>query len=153
MQKALGAAPLPTPSLPPGFAFTPFDVAHHARAARALLNAAYARGGGDVLDFEAWWPAVESDEEYDPALCFVLTRTATSELAGFAQCWASGFVKDIGVQPDLRRRGLGRALMLEIFRAFQASGIAEVRLKVQADNPSGAPVFCRTLGMETVPLA
>jgi ribosomal protein S18 acetylase RimI-like enzyme len=93
---------------------------------------------------------VEDDAEFEPALCFTLTETATSALAGFAQCWSSGFVKDIGVRPDLRRHGLGRALMAEIFRTFQARGIGEIRLKVHADNPSGAPAFYRALGMTEV---
>ena len=105
------------------------------------------------MAFEEWWPAVEGDTEFDPALCLVLTETASGALAGFAQCWNSGFVKDIGVRPGLRRLGLGRALMAEVFRIFQARGIGEVRLKVHADNPSGAPAFYRALGMRCVPRA
>lgn len=151
MRMKLGPAPLPAPVLPACYAFTPFDAARHARPARELLNAAYAGGGGDVLAFEDWWPAVESDAEFDPALCLALTETASGAMAGFAQCWSSGFVKDIGVRPGLRRLGLGRALMTEVFRIFQARGIFEVCLKVHADNPSGAPAFYRALGMVDVP--
>ena len=153
MQIELGPAPLPAPVLPAGFAFTAFEAARHARPARDLLNAVYAPGGGDVMAFEEWWPAVEGDTEFDPALCLVLTETASGALAGFAQCWNSGFVKDIGVRPGPRPLGRGRALMAEVFRIFQARGIGEVRLKVHADNPSGAPAFYRALGMRCVPRA
>ena len=53
--------------------------------------------------------------------------------------------------PLIRGRGLGRALMQEIFARFQARGIFEVDLKVHADNPSGAAGFYQSLGM--VPVA
>ncbi|MCI4645128.1 MAG: GNAT family N-acetyltransferase [Hyphomonadaceae bacterium] len=149
MRKRLAGLEPPRP-LPGGFAFTAFDEARHARPARDLLNAVYADGGGDVLDFETWWPALKADSEFDPALCFIVTETASGTLAGFAQCWSSGFMKDIGVRADLRRLGLGKAVIAQIFAEFAARGLNEVHLKVQSDNPSGAVAFYRALGMEVV---
>jgi ribosomal protein S18 acetylase RimI-like enzyme len=138
------------PHWPDGTGPAIFEPQHHARAARDLLNIAYAAGGGDVLAFEDWWPALLADPEYRPELCFVALDAETGELAGFAQCWSLGFIKDIAIAARWRRRGLGRALMLEIFRNFQARGIYEVDLKVAADNPSRAVGFYEELGMVEV---
>ena len=135
------------PHWPEGIATTGFEPQRHARAARALLNIAYTPGGGDVLAFEAWWPALIADPEYRPDLCFIALDSGTGELAGFAQCWSLGFVKDIAIAARWRGRGLGRALMVEVFRTFQARGIFELDLKVAADNPSDAAGFYEGLGM------
>jgi ribosomal protein S18 acetylase RimI-like enzyme len=135
------------PQWPQGITAQPFEPQRHARAARALLNTAYAPGGGDVLEFETWWAALAADPEYRPDLCFVAADAATGALAGFAQCWSLGFIKDIAIASNWRGRGLGKALMLEIFASFQARGIFEVDLKMAADNPSGAARFYTALGM------
>lgn len=134
---------------PHGLALRPFGPSN-APGARALLNAAYARGGGDVAPFGPWWEALLADPEYDPDLCLVLEDTARSAVVGFAHCWTSAFVKDLAVDEALRGRGLGRGLMLRAFRLFRERGVAEVRLKVRRDNPSGAPAFYRSLGMDAV---
>jgi ribosomal protein S18 acetylase RimI-like enzyme len=138
------------PVWPDGIVAAAFEPQRHASAARALLNAAYTPGGGDVLEFEAWWPALAADPEYRPDLCVVALDAGNGELAGFAQCWSLGFIKDIAVSDAWRGRGLGQALMQEVFARFQARGIFEVDLKVHADNPSGAARFYQSLGMVTV---
>ncbi|MFW6027727.1 MAG: GNAT family N-acetyltransferase, partial [bacterium] len=71
------------------------------------------------------------------------------EMAASAHCWTTGFIKDIAVAPAYRRRGVGRALMAEIFRAFHRRGAAWVDLKVQADNHS-AIAFYEAIGMVIV---
>ena len=116
-----------------------------ARDIHALLELAYAKGGGSVPSFEAWWRALSQDSEYDPALCFPVYQE--EKLVGFAQCWTSAFVKDLVVHPDFRKRGIGRALLLHIFQVFQRWGARAVDLKVQPDNPSGAVRFYTSLGM------
>tara|TARA_R110002051_G_scaffold48299_2_gene94923 strand:- start:13438 stop:13938 length:501 start_codon:yes stop_codon:yes gene_type:complete len=150
LRKRIDPAADYVPRWPVGIEAATFDPLHHGRAARALLNDAYAPGGGDVLAFEDWWPALSADPEYRPDLCFVALDAASGELAGFAQCWSLGYIKDIAVAPARRRHGLGRALMQKIFRTFQARGIFEVDLKVAADNPSGAAGFYARLGMVEV---
>jgi len=135
------------PVWPAGITTVPFDPPRHARAARALLNDAYAPGGGDVLAFGTWWPALTADAEYRPELCFVALDSATGKLAGFAQCWSLGFIKDIAIAAPWRGRGLGRAMMEAAFHSFQALGVTEVDLKVAADNPSRAWGFYQRMGM------
>jgi len=117
--------------------------------AHALLQLAYATGGGAVGPFEDWWRLLSSDREYSPELCFPVYAGGEAIVA-FAQCWTSAFVKDFAVHPDWQRRGIGRALLLHIFCVFQKKDALAVDLKVEADN-SGAIQFYQSLGMIHVP--
>jgi ribosomal protein S18 acetylase RimI-like enzyme len=68
-------------------------------------------------------------------------------VAGVAQCWTEGFVKDLAVRPAFRGRGLGEALLHAVFAEFARRGVREVRLKVDADNPTGAVRLYERVGM------
>ena len=72
------------PPWPDGAQLRPFDPRRHASPARALLNAAYARGGGEVRDVEAWWGEISIDPEFDAALCFAVFEAHTDALIAFA---------------------------------------------------------------------
>jgi ribosomal protein S18 acetylase RimI-like enzyme len=137
------AAPIAVPAWPQRVALRPFTPGD-ARGVHALLQLAYARGGGIVEPFAGWWDTLAADSEYDPALCF--TAWSGDSLVGVAQCWTSAFVKDLAVHPEWRRRGVGKALLLTAFRAFRDRGARSVDLKVQADN-AGAIRFYEHLGM------
>jgi ribosomal protein S18 acetylase RimI-like enzyme len=116
-----------------------------APAAHALLRLAYAAGGGAVAPFEEWWNSLSNDHEYEPALCFPVYES-TVRLIGFAQCWTTAFVKDLVVHPAYQRRGIGRALLLQVSHIFAERGAKTVDLKVQRDNPT-AILFYESLGM------
>ena len=138
------------PVWPAGFglrAFSAEDAAHMHR----LMQIAYAKGGGSVGGFDAWWSAVRDDAEFDASLCFIAVD-GQGEIVGAAQCWASAFVKDLVVHPRARRRGLAEALLLTAFQAFRRRGAAHVDLKVQTDSPTGAVQLYRRLGMREVPI-
>jgi ribosomal protein S18 acetylase RimI-like enzyme len=138
-------APFPAPAFPAGIRLVPFEE-KHALAAHALLADAYARGGGGVPSrFVDWWTSMSTDEEFDPALCFV-ALDAEGVMAGFALCWTSSFVKDIAVATAHRRQGVGEALLLAVFAALKARGNEQVGLKVKIDNPSGAQRLYERLG-------
>jgi ribosomal protein S18 acetylase RimI-like enzyme len=141
--------PVPQPVWPVGIRPTAFQTEHHAQEVHALLAAAYAGGGGYVEPFPIWWSGLSADSEYDPALCLIAVDER-DEIAGVAQCWTSAFIKDLAVKSHLRRRGLGSALLLEVFRAFQKRGAAFVDLKVEANNPSGALRLYRSHGMREI---
>lgn len=142
-------APVPAPHWPEGVRLVPFET-HHAIAAHALLADAYGDGGGTVpARFVQWWHDVSTDEEYDPALCFV-AETADGSMAGFALCWTSGFLKDIAVARRYRRHGLGTALILAACGASRERGHRQLRLKVELENPSGAQQLYARLGFNPV---
>ncbi len=118
-----------------------------AREAHKLLASAYWQGGGGVPDFRRWWSQLRKDAEFDPALCFIVADA--EGIAGVAQCWTSAFVKDLAVAERARRKGLGRALMLHVFRAFAERGAWGVSLKVREEN-AGALSLYQSLGMQVV---
>lgn len=143
--------PLNEPSCrPKGTDWPDFCGQQHPEQAWFLLNEAYASGGGTIEPFGEWWPKLAADSEFDPKLCFVAIDRETSRLIGFAQCWTSGFVKDLAVAAPWRRMGLGTALLRAAFREFKSRGAHFVDLKVEASNPHGAVSFYRRLGMTAV---
>jgi ribosomal protein S18 acetylase RimI-like enzyme len=123
----------------PGFALRDIPAIH------GLLERAYARGGGSVPGLDLWWPTVAADSEFDPELC-IIAKDADGAIVGFALVWSSAFIKDLVVDPSWHRRGLGTAMLHEIFRRLAARRHPSVALKVMVDNPSGAERLYRNLG-------
>lgn len=139
--------PVEAPRWPQGFAmraFRPSDAeAHH-----ALLTQTF--DDGDDGPFEAWWPKLSGNEEYDPDLIFLVFDRG-ERLVGLAQCWTSAFLRDLAVHPEMQGRGIGEALLRHVFRTFRDRGAAHVDLKTEADN-LGAIRFYERAGMRQVPL-
>jgi ribosomal protein S18 acetylase RimI-like enzyme len=144
MRIPLGAQPA-RPVWPQGFAIAAFRP-EYAEAVHALLNGAYAKGGGSVAPFPTWWEQLQTDGEYDPELV-LLARHSGGALVGVAQCWTSAFIKDLAVAEEWRGRGLGAALLQHAFNVFWTRGAPWVGLKVDNDNPSGAERLYRQVGM------
>ena len=71
-------------------------------------------------------------------------------VVGVAQCWTSGFLKDLAVAEVWRCRGIGEALLSHAFVAFQARSTKHFDLKVEVDNPTGASRLYQRLGMAPV---
>ena len=117
------------------------------QAAHAVLEAGFWEGGGGAPIFRQWWKALRKDDEFDPALVFLAMEEET--VLGMAQCWTSSFIKDLAGHPAARRRGLGRALMLAVFQAFQQRGATHVDLKVREENAAAQALY-HSLGMRIV---
>ncbi len=60
-----------------------------------------------------------------------------------------GAIQNVGILPEHRRRGLGRALMLKALRGFQQLGITRVSLEATAVN-QGAVQLYESLGFRLV---
>lgn len=137
--------PFAIAALPDGYRLKPFAAAD-ARVVHALLDAAF---DDQDQDFERWWRGVSGDAEYDPALVF-LAVDAKGRAVAVAQCWTSGFVKDLATAGPARGQGLGEALMLTVFAAFKARGLAHVDLKTSTIQSAAAVRLYRRLGMVEV---
>jgi mycothiol synthase len=61
-----------------------------------------------------------------------------------------GSVGGLGVRREWRRRGLGEALLRRSFKALHARGLREVRLGVDAENPTGATRLYERAGMRVL---
>ncbi len=116
-----------------------------AAAVHALMVEAFAANAEVVLPFERWHPWMTDDPGFDAGVWFL--AEAGAELAGACLCWAEGWVKDVGVRPAWRGRGLGEALLREAFGEFHRRGLATVGLKVDSDNPTGAVRLYERVGM------
>ena len=119
----------------------------------ALLDASYS--GWDhtyvMRSHEGWLAFMTQDVDFDPALWFLVERG--DELVACALNWrenrSSGWVKDIVVAERMRGRGLGKALLHHALRSYAARGAERVGLKVDSNNPTGAPQLYARVGFVT----
>jgi mycothiol synthase len=58
-----------------------------------------------------------------------------------------GWIRELGVRPAWRGRGIGKALLLEAFRALSQRGHRRICLGVDAQNASGATRLYEDVGM------
>lgn len=100
-------------------------------------------------DFESWWTWLSGDDDFDPELVLV-AYGADGRPLGVAQCWSSGYLKDLAVAPEARGQGLGAALMLHVFAVFQARGVSHVDLKTNLIANAAAARLYQRLGMVQV---
>jgi mycothiol synthase len=103
--------------------------------------------------FEEWSHFLLQPPRFDPELWFV--ATSGDAIAGFAICHPYpstpelGWIALLGVRREWRKRGLGRALLLHAFRAFESRGCARVGLGVDSESPTGAHTLYERVGMRT----
>jgi ribosomal protein S18 acetylase RimI-like enzyme len=91
-----------------------------------------------------------------PAATWLVARTAASgevehcgTIQGIIDRNGMGAVQNLGVVPDHRDRGLGRALMLRALQGFQSAGLRQVFLEVTSQN-EGAIRLYRRMGFQKV---
>jgi len=130
MRRDLGQD-MPAIEWPNGIELTAYCV-EQAAAVHELMQIGYREGGGRVPALDVWQQQYETDAEYDPALCFIASDA--DGVIGVAQCWTSSYIKNLVVHPRAQGRGLGRALLLHAFKAFQDRREGFVDLKVLEDN-------------------
>jgi ribosomal protein S18 acetylase RimI-like enzyme len=112
-----------------------------------LLDLAYsAEAHHTPLPFEDWKTLMLGDPSFDPACWFIVE--SDGEIVAAALNWKEGYVKDLVVHPEHRRRGLGEALLWHTFREFRRRGAARVQLKTDSVNPTEAWRLYERVGME-----
>ena len=131
----------PAPHWPEGITLTSLRGEADARTMHALLLSTYGEVNEDIFPcFEDWWQGISRDPEFDPGLVF-LAYDEMGGLAGLAHAWTGNYLKDLAVRPDMRRRGLARALLRHVFAVFRAHGAPHIDLKVEADNLPGRRLY------------
>ena len=94
---------------------------------------------------------ISRHEQFIPESTWLLVNTADGHredcgtVQGLAPTPDIGAIQNVGILPEHRRQGLGRALMLKALRGFQQMGITRVSLEVTADN-QGAVQLYESLG-------
>ncbi|MFN8474694.1 MAG: GNAT family N-acetyltransferase [Anaerolineae bacterium] len=150
-------SPLASPNWPPGVTLRPLLPDRNEEAVHAALSEAFETNweGDRVPPFERWRYETLADVGYDPALWVVAVDEA-GEVAGAiggTRYWRGqsgvGGLFDFGVRPAWRRRGLGRAILLQSLRQFYARGYRTVALRVDAHNTPAVHLY-EGIGMRTV---
>jgi mycothiol synthase len=140
---------IPPPTWPEGLTSRTFR-AQEAEAVKELLDLAYAKEPDFTKrPFAEWERFMLGDPSFEPDSWFVV-EASDGSLAAAALNWKEGFVKDLVVHPDHRRRGLGTALLRHTFRHFQAQGAERVTLKTDSRNTSQAWRLYEREGMRTI---
>lgn len=113
-----------------------------------LFFRAYAEGfddrlGGIVPVKETWIAEyAEQDEHFRPDLSRVILEGGRP--VAFVTCEVmekTGWIAQIAVVQERRRKGLARALLLQAMSRFKAEGCSEAVLHVNANNPGAMAVF------------
>ena len=139
-------AELPPPAWPDDVLVRTFRE-EDARGLKELLDLAYSEEPHHVpLSYEDWRTFMLTDPSFDPEAWFLAFEGGG--MVGAVLNWKEGYVKDLVVHPDGRRRGLGKALMLHTFAEFARRGIPRVTLKTDSINPTQAWKLYERLGME-----
>ncbi|KAF2390229.1 Mycothiol acetyltransferase [Pseudomonas frederiksbergensis] len=112
-----------------------------------LMELGYHEGGGRVPALDVWQRRFETDPEYDPSLCFIALDA--DGIVGVCQCWTSAYIKNLVVHPRAQGLGLGRALLLNAFKAFQQRREGFVDLKVLENNLRAQRLY-ESAGMRVV---
>jgi len=136
----------PLPRWPAALSLVPFH-ADLAPEIHNLLVQGYEHGGGSVTGYASWLNSLQTDPEFDPALCFIAYDA--HGLVGILQAWTSAFIKDLVVHPRGRRQGSGAALLNHAFAVFRHRGEGQLDLKVMENN-LGARRLYEKAGMRYV---
>jgi len=143
------AEPQPPARLPDGISVRAYRDGD-APPLHELIELAFVANNERILPFDEWLRFMTAHDEFDPA--FFHLAEAGDELVACALTWKPferrGWLKDLAVHPEHRRRGLGEAMNAVAAAAYRAAGVERMGLKVDSDNPTGAPRLYGRLGYE-----
>lgn len=101
-----------------------------------------------------WRHFIETDEHFDETLWFMVMDDETGDCAAVCFCrsqqWNrpdNGYVMDVSVRPDYRRRGIASAMLRHSFADFWKRGIKSVALHVDSTSLTGANELYTRVGM------
>jgi mycothiol synthase len=98
-----------------------------------------------------WWCEVDQASGGDRSYCFVAERDGllVGETSGLPKRFGMGWIGTLGVVPEARGLGIGRALLLRSLAEFWSRGERRVGLAVDAANETGATRLYESVGMRT----
>lgn len=104
---------------------------------------------GDLVGCHRLMHEISQKEGFLPAATWLVVRDvpgkstpdACGTIQGIRDHAGFGAVQNLGVAPDHRGQGLGRALMLRALKGFQQSGLERAFLEVTAQNDSAIRLY------------
>lgn len=142
--------PLPAPHWPEGISLRTAVTSQDEPAIHHLIETAFARPGRTGTTLDEWQGLMQRTNIYDPDLWFL--AVSDDKIVGVCLSFAypnTGWVRQLAVAADWRRKGIGTALLRHAFALFQERGYDRAGLAVDAVNES-ALHFYRGVGLRPV---
>jgi len=149
MRRSL-SGPLPKYALPAGMRVFPWSPEWGEHFHQTYLAAFRDRPGFPAWDLETWRAVYTGLTGFRPDLSLLVLDGAVG--AAYAVCVTeedTGWIVQMGVNADFRRRGLGAGLLAELLRRFRAEGMAQAALDVNLNNQRARRLYDR-LGFVSV---
>lgn len=144
-----GPGSVPEPRWPEGITPAGFVRGRDEKAFDLAIQDAFADHFGFVHEPHEEWVSRRVDQSgFDPGLWTIALDRR--EPAGAILAYApegEGWIRELGVRPAWRGRGLGRALLLHSFTLFAQRGIERIGLGVDMANATGATQLYESVGM------
>ncbi len=140
---------IPAPQWPENIRLRTFRLGDDNRVLYEAYEEAFGDHWGHIYrPFEEWQERRLLSQTIETDLWFLAMDG--NEIAGYALCenWPeNGLVDLLGVRKAWRKSGLGLALLHHTFSEFQRRGVPLVKLRVDADNQTGAVRLYERAGM------
>ena len=143
--------PLPDSPLPPDMSITTWQLSLAEQFFKAY-DAAFRDRPGFPGYSAAQWISDYNEDEHFKTEWSLLARSSAGLPVGFVTASAEqpgGYVIQVGVIPEQRRRGIASALIVETMRRMQAAGKSPAQLVVNVNNPGAIQTYL-ALGFATV---
>ena len=139
----------PPPAWPEGVVVRTFDQERDTRAVYALVQDAFGDNERHTAEsFEEWQAFMIDRDAFEPGLWFI--AESSGEIVGCVLCpnyEDEGWIRQLAVSRDWRRRGLGTALLRQAMSEFHRRGRRELGLVVDSWNRTGAKELYERAGM------
>lgn len=106
----------------------------------------------DNLVFSMKWDEKSFTEEIKKDYSYYFVAEENGEIAGFAGVWCvyeTADIEKIAVSPDIRRSGIGGALLAAIIKKAEECGCEEMMLEVRESNIAAQGLY-KKYGFETI---
>jgi hypothetical protein len=153
---------LPEPRLPEGFRFSPWQASQVDRHAvvkyqsfQAEIDSQVFRCLGEIAGCQRLMYEITGQKSFLDAATWLLvhepadrgTSVDCGTIQGLIQGRQTGAIQNIGIIPEYRGFGLGRALLIKSLAGFRGAGLRRVYLEVTAENSTAVNLY-RSLGFK-----
>ncbi|MGD9092498.1 MAG: GNAT family N-acetyltransferase [Anaerolineales bacterium] len=149
MQIELGEAPVEQ-TWPKDYHIRTINPGEEDRMVYEFVKTAFQRPGRVFPPLDGWKGYMMRPDHFNPDLWFLLF--IGSELTAVALCYdypEYGWLRQLGVDASLRRRGIGSALLQHTFHVFYKRGHKTVALGVDSERPDAYRLY-ENVGMQCV---
>jgi ribosomal protein S18 acetylase RimI-like enzyme len=164
MELNLADAALPQPLLPVGYEYLPWHptlLERHAtvkfESFQTEIDANVFQCLGKRAGCRRLMTQIANRQSFIPQATWLVTQAKTGKQAsvdcgtiqGLRQGRELGAIQNVGIIPDHRGNGIGRAIVLQSLYGFRQAGITRVYLEVTAENGPAVGLY-RSLGFQLV---